>query len=210
MFNAVYIDESGFNLHQHISYGRAKRGERAIRVVPSDREHNVSYIAAIGSEGLIADFAHQGSTNSELFTWFLKAKVFPKLPHRRQVIMDNARFHKTAQVKQAFAESGHQPVFLPPYSPFLNAAEWLFAYVKPRLSKEEYKNTNSLFAAIRTSAATVTPGKVMAWIREVNRNLHRSMNGEILGREHHYQMQEGDEDLAAQLLDDLAALTVLA
>ena len=36
MFNCVYIDESGFNLHQHVSYGRAKQGQCAIRIAPSD------------------------------------------------------------------------------------------------------------------------------------------------------------------------------
>jgi hypothetical protein len=36
------------------------------------------------------------------------------------------------------------------------------------------------------------------------------MNGEILGREYHFNMAEGDEDLAGQLLDDLANLRVLA
>ena len=124
--------------------------------------------------------------------------------------MDNAKVHKTADVHQAFHESGHEPVFLPPYSPFLNAAEWHFGYVKPCLSKEQYKDTESLLNTIRASANTVTPGMVTLWIREVNRNLIRSINGEILGRKHHYNMQEGDKDLAVQLLDDLENMQVLA
>ncbi|GAK64096.1 transposase [Moesziomyces antarcticus] len=208
LFNAIYIDESGFNLHQHVSYGRAKRGDRAIRIVPSDKGQNISYIAAIGAEGVVADFAYQASTTGKLFAWFLKERVFPKLQHRRQIILDNATIHKTADVRQVFQESIHECVFLPPYSPFLNAAEWHFALIKPRLSKEEYKNTESLLNAIRASANTVTPGMVTSWIREVNRNLIRSINGEILGREHHYNMQEGDEDLAVQLLEDLENMHV--
>ena len=50
----------------------------------------------------------------------------------------------------------------------------------------------------------------LAWICKVNRNLHRSMNSEVLGQDHHYQMAEGDEDLAGQLLDDLENLQVIA
>ncbi|CDS01615.1 hypothetical protein [Sporisorium scitamineum] len=124
--------------------------------------------------------------------------------------MDNGQVHNGELVRDAFAESPHQAVFLPPYSPFLNAAEWFFAQIKPRLSKEEYKDTESLFRAIRSSTSSVTAAHCVAWIREVNRNLHRAMNGEILGREHHYNMAEGDEDLAGQLLQDLENLQVLA
>ena len=80
---------------------------------------------------MIADFAHQGSTTSDLFAWFLKQKVFPKLAFGRRIIMDNCCIHKTQVVRDAFAASPHTAVFLLPYLPFLNVAEWLFAYVKP-------------------------------------------------------------------------------
>jgi transposase len=211
MFTAVYVDESGFNLHQNVTYGRAKRGERAVRTVPSNKGKNISYIAAVGAEGLIASHTHQGSTNGRLFAWFLTEKLFPKLDGRhRLIIMDNASIHKATDVRNAFAASHHTQVFLPPYSPFLNAAEWLFAHIKPRLSKEEYRSAASLFEAIETSAATVTSAHCTAWIREVNRNLFRAMNREVLGREHHYNMAEGDEDLGASLLNDLSSLRIVS
>ncbi|CBQ71644.1 hypothetical protein sr00526 [Sporisorium reilianum SRZ2] len=167
-------------------------------------------MAAIGQEGVIANFAHQGSTTNELYAWFLKTRVFPKLTFPRRIMMDNAQFHKTKLIRDTFAESPHQAVYLPPYSPFLNAAEWLFAHVKPHLSKEEYKDSESLFNTIHRSANSVTGSHVIGWIRKVNRNLHRAMNGEVLGQEYHFNMTEGDEDLAGQLLSDLADLRVFA
>ncbi|CBQ73239.1 related to transposase [Sporisorium reilianum SRZ2] len=210
MFNAVYIDETGFNLHSHITYGRAKIGMSAIKSVTSDRGKNTTYMAAIGQEEVITNFVHQGSTTNMLYASFLKTKVFPKLTFPCCIIMDNAQFHKTKLIRDTFAESTHQAVYLPPYSPFLNTAEWLFAHVKPRLSKEEYKDPESLFNAICRSANSVTGSHFIGWIREVNRNLHRAMNGEVLGREYDYNMAEGDEDLAGELLADLENLRVLA
>ncbi|CBQ70077.1 hypothetical protein sr10056 [Sporisorium reilianum SRZ2] len=203
MFDCVFIDESPFNLHQHVSYGRAKRGERAIKTVASDRGQNILYMAAIGQEGIIVQWVHEGGTTGKLFTWFLKAHVFPKLAFGRRIIMDNCQIQKTKDVQDAFADSPHQAVFLPPYSPFLDAAEWLFAHVKPRLSKEQYKDSVSLFQAIRNSPSTVTPAMAHGWIREVNRNLHQALEGKMLGREYHWRMAEGDKDIAEQLLENL-------
>ncbi|SNX85510.1 uncharacterized protein MEPE_04219 [Melanopsichium pennsylvanicum] len=63
----LYIDESGSNLHQHVTYGRAKRGGRAIRVVPSVKGGHISYIAAIAAKGFITNFAGQAPTTETLF-----------------------------------------------------------------------------------------------------------------------------------------------
>nr|CDI51063.1 uncharacterized protein BN887_06010 [Melanopsichium pennsylvanicum 4] len=55
--------------------------------------------------------------------------------------------------------------------------------IKPKLSNEIYKNTKNLLEAIRTSANIVISGLVTSWIRDVNRNLVRSVNGKILESE---------------------------
>ena len=57
---------------------------------------------------------------------------------------------------------------------------------------------------------TVTPEMAKGWIREVNRNLLRAIQGEALGQEQHYNMSEGDQDLSMQLPNDLANLQALA
>lgn len=206
LFDCVYIDESPFNLHQHILYGRAKRGQQAIRIVPSDQGPNVLLMAAIGQEGVIALWAHKGGTTGKLFAWFLKVHVFLKLSFRRHIIMDNARIHKLKDVRAVFEESLHKAVFLPPYLPFLDAAEWFFVHIKPRITQEEHKNFESLTEAI---PATVDSACVLGWLRKVNRNLHRLLEGHVLGQEYHWRMAEGDEEVADELTENLRNMQAL-
>jgi transposase len=46
------------------------------------------------------------------------------------VVMDNAFFHHSARVKQLCSEAGVRLLYLPPYSPDLNAIEEFFADLK--------------------------------------------------------------------------------
>ena len=57
---------------------------------------------------------------------------------------------------------------------------------------------------------TVAPKMAKGWIRKANRNLLRSIKGEALGQEQHYNMSEGDQDLSMELPNDLANLQALA
>ena len=54
----------------------------------------------------------------------------PKLPDRSVVVMDNATFHKQAEMQDALATAGHTLVCLPPYSPDLNPIEKKWAQLK--------------------------------------------------------------------------------
>ena len=46
------------------------------------------------------------------------------------IVLDNARVHRTQEVAEALISMDLKPIFLPPYSPQLNPIELLFARLK--------------------------------------------------------------------------------
>jgi transposase len=46
------------------------------------------------------------------------------------LVMDNASFHRTKQIKRMCADAGVKLMYLPPYSPDLNPIEEFFAELK--------------------------------------------------------------------------------
>jgi transposase len=51
------------------------------------------------------------------------------------IIIDNARFHQSAQTREIIANAQCQLIFLPPYSPDLNPIEKWWAVIKARVKK---------------------------------------------------------------------------
>ena len=96
----IYVDEFGVNIHTKRSFGRALRGERAIRVTSSQSGQNVSVYAAISAErGLIYFEIFQGSVNFEKFRNFLQivsGNIIIEFGYQynAHLIFDNAPSHR--------------------------------------------------------------------------------------------------------------------
>ncbi|KAG7170127.1 putative DDE superfamily endonuclease domain-containing protein 48 [Homarus americanus] len=68
----VYIDETGFNLWNKRTYGRARRGERVHRAVGGQRGRNTTVIAAIAEHcRILYHEIHYGSVTKEVFSDFI-------------------------------------------------------------------------------------------------------------------------------------------
>ena len=85
-------------------------------------------MCAIGKEGLIAHECVRGSYNAERFLNFINRYLVPYFrTHQTSVlIMDNARFHKTADAQETLCKNGIEFKFTVPYSPQLNTIEEFF------------------------------------------------------------------------------------
>lgn len=68
--------------------------------------------------------------NTSVFTAWIMQDLIPKLPPKSVIIMDNATFHKGADMKRALKEAGHTLLYLPTYSPDLNPIEKKWAQAK--------------------------------------------------------------------------------
>ena len=129
--DCVFLDESGFNLHLTRRFGRARKGQQATIVRPTQRGRNVSLMVAVAREGIVATEVRLGAFNANLFVDFLMNSLIPALDGPRTIVMDNVPFHKHVRVGEVLEEAGHTVLRLPPYTPHLNATEYVFGNVKP-------------------------------------------------------------------------------
>ena len=79
----------------------------------------------------------RGKSSSLFESWF-EEQLLPALPPDTVVVMDNASFHRKAQLIPVAQKYGFRLIFLPPYSPELNPIEnfwaWLKRYLRSALS----------------------------------------------------------------------------
>ena len=76
--------------------------------------------------------------------WKLK-DLLPKMPLKAVTVMDNATFHKRADIQNAIRNAGHILEYLPPYSPDLNPIERKRAQAK-KLRRKSQCSIDSLFS----------------------------------------------------------------
>lgn len=134
----VYIDESGYNIWTQRTRGRARIGERAIRVVGAQRGKNLTLIMAISPTlGLVKATFSDGGTSKAVYQQFLDSLITGNNvqdPASTILVMDNAPCHRAC-------ESPCSIKYLPAYSPMLNPIENAFsawkAAVKRELSRPE-------------------------------------------------------------------------
>ncbi len=71
--------------------------------------------------------------DSSLFEFWFEKQLLPALPPGAVVVMDNASFHRKAQLICVAQQYGFRLIFLPPYSPEFNPIENFWAWLKRRL-----------------------------------------------------------------------------
>jgi hypothetical protein len=94
----VFIDETGINVtNGRRAYGRAFKGDLAIKKVATRSSINLSVLPAFSVDGYIACNVYKGGVTADLFERFIEEDVLPKCnpwPGPRSVIvMDNAKIH---------------------------------------------------------------------------------------------------------------------
>lgn len=171
----IWVDETGFNLHLRRRHGRALSGLRANLTVPTNRGRNISICGAMSAEGFIAHQVRFGSYNALAFCDFLQLlfRKIQELGHIGcRIIVDNARFHHSANVLECARQAGHFIHFLPPYSPMLNPIESLFGKWKTLIRTNGVAFTqDSLLENINATQSSITIDNCQAWIRDVNQNM---------------------------------------
>lgn len=192
--DCIYVDESGFNLHQIRTLKYACKGQRTIQVRPSRKGKNTSLVIAAAKEGIIAYDYKLGAYNGASFSAFIADVLLPALErmgmHNKMNIMDNCRIHYNPGVRAAIEAAGHQLRFLPAYSPFLNAAEWVFVHIKPQMHKDRFNTWEYMVMRMQGEIERITPDKTSGWIRKVCRNALEALQLQPLGLTYatqHYQ-----------------------
>ena len=102
---------------------------RATVETPNSRGRNLTLIMAMSEDGVLGHHLQFQSVNTARFCSFL-GELCNALEKPSYIVMDNASFHRSDEVKNVIETHGHQRLFLPPYSPFLNPIENLFNLIK--------------------------------------------------------------------------------
>ena len=95
-------------------------------------------IGALYGQELLTASLFNCNVDADVFNSWLESDLIHKLPARSVFVIDNASFHKEADVKSILERYGHDLVFLPPYSPELNPIEHKWAQAKNLRRKHQY------------------------------------------------------------------------
>jgi len=128
----ISIDETGFYLSMHKSFGRCSKGERCYKTIHKYPFVKFNFICAIKYGKIIGYKLYQKNTGgidvnkfNEFYNKFIKDKYKNNL-----IIMDNAKFHKALQVKYNIEKTKNRPIYILPYNAKLNPIENLFSQIK--------------------------------------------------------------------------------
>ena len=127
------------------THGYSSIGQRCQGSVDWHSKGRINVIGAIMNFKLITACLFDTHINSDIFHVWLTQDLLPKLKRSCVIVMDNASFHKRADMIRAIKRAGHRLLFLPPYSPDLNPIERKWAQAKA-FRKKYQCSIDQLFA----------------------------------------------------------------
>ena len=114
MKNAAFIDETGSSPGINRVFSRGPKSERVRDRQPCNRGKNITMVAALGVNGLIAPNSMIGGMRIKSFMAPISKKLLPLLSKNTLLVMDNLRVHHAKQVTELIESYGCKPIFLPP------------------------------------------------------------------------------------------------
>lgn len=129
------MDESGIDDNQDYPYGYSPKGQRFYALKRGSKTTRISMIAALNQKELHAPMTFEGYCNTQVFEEWLQQGLLPVLKKGQTIILDNASFHKSKNIERIISQAGCEVLYLPPYSPDLNAIEHEWFPIKNRIRK---------------------------------------------------------------------------
>lgn len=167
--NCIFIDEAGFNANLIRGQGWSKKGEESVVTTRTKRALNLSILAAISFHGVERFEAKivKGGTTGRIFAEFIQnlINMLDRTNAPAQYfIMDNASIHRSPEVKKVLENTRHKQLFIPPYSPFLNAIEECFSKVKTLVKRKPGLSQNDLAVHIGNCSEMITKSDCEGWV----------------------------------------------
>jgi transposase len=147
------------------------------------RTRNFSVMCAMNKEGLFHYSVQSRAYNTVSFMDALRS-LFEKLRCQNisnaVLIADNVPFHKANCVRELVEQNGHRLMFLPPYSPFMNPIENMFAKWKEAVRNNRPENEEALIQLIEQGASLITRNDCDGYFRHTIGFLDRCLNRAII------------------------------
>jgi len=145
--------------------GWGPRGKRLVAKVPHGHWQTLTFIAALRHDRVEAPFVIDGPINGELFTAYVEHVLAPTLKPGDVVILDNLGSHKGKPARQAIRKRGAHLLFLPPYSPYLNPIEQLFAKLKHLMRKAEQRTHEATWRKVGQLLDLFSPSECANYLK---------------------------------------------
>jgi transposase len=130
------MDESGIEHRLFRKHCRAPRGTRVYETISGACRKRTSVIGAWHEGQFLAPFVLNGACDSHVMDAYFSKILFPELPPKSIVVLDNASFHRASHVEELARERDIEVLYLPAYSPDLNPIEHFWAHLKGHLRKK--------------------------------------------------------------------------
>jgi transposase len=132
----IALDETAIYASLKGTYGRCDLGKRcSYKTTDNKVFKKYSLLIAINTYGVVGwKLYEEGAVNSERLTAFIAEHITPHY-EGNIVIMDNAGFHKTQDVKQEIQKK-NEFIYTIPYYPRSNPIENFFSQLKHYIKKE--------------------------------------------------------------------------
>ncbi|XP_025018435.1 uncharacterized protein LOC112539884 [Tetranychus urticae] len=183
MNKIFYVDETGVQINVRSRRGWARKGCRANLTVKAIRSKSLSVCAAMNNKSLFLYEVKEHGYDTISFVDFLKQLVDffdSEQVNGAYVIMDNVRFHHRGEVKELIEGKGHNLIFLPPYSPFLNPIENLFNQFKHHIKRQKPTTCDDVFAAANAASQVITEQHCNNYFSHMMKYLGRCINMETI------------------------------
>ena len=127
----VFLDESHVNdRSRYRSYGYSPRGVRPTFEYAFVRGQRYTVSVAANYQGIIDYIIVNGSCIGHLFFRWFVSSLYYALEHDSTLVMDNAAIHHYEPFINIAEYLRVDIIYLPPYCPFLNPVENIFAALK--------------------------------------------------------------------------------
>jgi transposase len=146
----------GVGMNLILNYGRAYSNERVYDTKPVSKGQRISLIGAMTNKGIQTAMNVKGTTNSDVFIYFLIHFLCPLLKKNDYVVIDNAAIHKNPKIQALIEEKEATLIFLPPYHPELNPIELAWNKIKQFLRKSQARTTESLYECYAKAIKLIT------------------------------------------------------
>ena len=126
----VCIDEMAFYVGDRPKRGYALKGKRLnVPSTKSLRHKKYTVVMAVSRRGVVHYEVLESNCNTQQYTRFIESLPCPP---GTTLLMDNVSFHKSKSTIDSMRTKGYLPLYIPPYSPRVNAIENVFAVLKSR------------------------------------------------------------------------------
>ena len=117
------------------------------------------------AQHLLSGFSYKNNAVKlvQLFVWWLRTKLLPKLRPGDVIVMDNLQGHHDDRVLGVCAAQGVEVIYLPPYSPDFNPIESAWALQKQFVRRHAPRTKDALRRVARRARYRLTPQHCSRW-----------------------------------------------